>query len=242
MHYWSMDKIIPPSPRPSSDNLHSIEDAKSDLRGTLHKTAHVSGRVDKALELNGDGFIDLGNFVNTCLGEPSSCRNGMTVSLWLKYRRSEERQYFLGTSGSDIRQPGFVIYQDMYENGSNYIAVSVRTGKAAWTTHVTVPVNTWTHVLFSWSQRDGLSVHTNGTLATRMEDFSSTASMKNYYTVFTLGRPNNEYKLSRAIYDELAVWYLVLTDQEAEAIYARTSGIDFEALNAKIAQGENGKF
>ncbi|XP_028398752.1 solute carrier family 49 member 4-like isoform X2 [Dendronephthya gigantea] len=239
VHYWSMDEIIQPSPQTSNDNLHYIKDAKSDLRGTLRRTAHVTGQVEKALELNGNGFIDLGNFVNTCLGKPSSCRNGMTVSLWLKYKPSEKRQYFLGTSGTDIKQPGFVIYQDLYSNGSNYIAVSVRTGKAAWTTHVTVPTYTWTHVLFSWSSRDGLSVHTNGTLASRVEEFSPTDSIENFYTVLTLGRPNNEYRLSRATYDELAVWYLVLTEQEAKAIFARSSGTDFAALDARVTKEKN---
>lgn len=234
-----MDDIIKPSTPTFSDKLYYIQDAKSDLRGNLHRTTHISGQVDKALQLSGNGFINLGNFINTCLGKPSVCNDGMTVSFWLKYKLLDRRQYFLGTSGSDIRQPGFVIYQDMYINGSNYIAVSVRTGEAAWTTHVTVPWDTWTHVLFSWSPRDGLTVHTNGTVASRSKEFSPTASIQNSHTSFTLGRANNEQMLSRATYDELAVWYLVLTDKEAMAIYARTSGIDFEALDAKTIQGEH---
>ncbi len=227
-----------PSSQTSIDNHYYIQDAKSDLTGFVHGPKHVSGQVEKALELNGNGFINLGNFVNTCLKKPSLCVDGMTVSLWLKYKLSDERQYFLGTSGSDIRQPGFVIYQDMYINGSNFIAVSVRTGQSIWTTHVTIPWDTWTHVLFSWSPRDGLSVHTNGTLASRLKMFFSTASTPRSHTSLTLGKANNEQKLSRATYDELAVWYLVLTDKEAKAIYARTSGIDFAALDAKSIQGE----
>jgi hypothetical protein len=62
--------------------------------------------------------------------------------------------------------------------------------------------------------------------------------MQNSNTSFTLGKANNEGNISRATYDELAVWYMVLTDKEAKAIYARTSGIDFEAIHAKQMQGE----
>ena len=238
-HYWSMDEIIKPSTQQSIGNLYHIQDAKSGRKGMIHgHMSHVSGQVEKGLELNGNGFINLGNFFNTCLGKPSICSNGMTVSLWLKYKHSDERQYLLGTSGSDIRQPGFVIYQDMYINGSNYIAVSVRTGQEVWTTHVTIPWDTWTHVLFRWSPRDGLTIHTNGTLASRLKKSSETASMQNLTTSFTLGKANNEQNLSRATYDELAVWYMVLTDKEAKAIYARTSGIDFAAMEARALQGK----
>ena len=235
-----MDAVKPSIQTPSTVSLHYLEDAKSDLRGVLHGTNQVDqGQVDQALELDGKGYVNLGNFNNTCLGKPSICRNGMTVSLWLRYKSSKARQYFLGTSGSDVRQPGFVVYQDMHRNGTSYIAFSVRTGEHAWTTHVTVPRDTWTHVLFTWSPRDGLSVHTNGTLASRLKEFSQTASLHNSYTSFTLGRANNQYRLSRVTYDELAVWYQVLTDREAKAIYARTSGIDFEALEARSSQGKH---
>ena len=231
-----MDNITKPS-NEIIDNLRYIQDAKSDITGVIRKANHVSGQVGNALELNGNGFVTLGNFINTCLGKPSLCDSGMTVSLWLKYQLSNDRQYFLGTSGSDVRDPGFVIYQDIHRNGTNYTAVSVRTGKEIWTTHATVPPDTWTHVLFTWSPRDGLSVNTNGTHASRTETFFSTASVLNSHTSFTLGRANNEYRLSRATYDELAVWYLVLTDKEVKAIYARTSGIDFAALDAERSQG-----
>jgi hypothetical protein len=233
-----MDEIIKPSTKTSINNFNYIQDAKSDRKGMIHRHNHVSGQVEKGIEINGNGFINLGNFVNTCLGKPSVCSNGMTVSLWLKYKLSEERQYLLGTSGSDVRKPGFVIYQDMYINGSNYIAVSVRTGQEVWTTRVAIPWDTWTHVLFSWSPRDGLSIHTNGTLAGRLKNSTQTLSMQNSNTSFTLGKANNEGNISRATYDELAVWYMVLTDKEAKAIYARTSGIDFEAIHAKQMQGE----
>lgn len=231
---------IRPSHQTLIDHLQYIQDEKSDLRGILHRTTHVAGQVDKALELHGNGFINLGNFSNTCLGKPSLCRYGMTVSLWLKYRLSKQRQYFLGTSGSDIQQPGFVVYQDAHSNGSNFIAVSVRTSDAVWTTHVTLPWDTWVHVLFSWNRNDGLSVYTNGTLAGSSKTFSRTASsIQNSNASLMLGKANSDYnKLSKATYDELAVWYLVLTEKEVKGIYSRTSGIDFIALHAKNIQGE----
>ena len=222
------------------DRPHYIQDEKSDLRGILHRITHVPGQVEKALELHGNGFINLGNFSNTCLGKPSLCKYGMTVSLWLKYKLSQKRQYFLGTGGSDIRQPGFVVYQDAHSNGSDFIAVSVRTSDAVWTTHITLAWDTWTHVLFSWSPRDGLSVYTNGTLAGSSKTFSKrTSSMQNSNTSFMLGRANNDdNKLSKATYDELAIWYLVLTEKEVKGIYSRTSGIDFAAQHAKNIQGK----
>lgn len=238
VHYWPMDEIVKPSSENTLDNLRYIKDAKSNHTGVLHRTSHVQGQVKKALEIDGNGSVKLGNFANTCLGMPSLCDYGMTVSLWLKYRLSDQgRQYFLGTSGSDIRQPGFVIYQDSHANDSNYIAVSVRTDEARWTTHMTIPSGTWTHVLFTWSVRDGLTAYTNGKLASTINRFSPTTFVENAHATFTLGRANNEETLSRASYDELAVWYVILTSKEVKAIYARTSGIDFAALDAKTIQG-----
>ena len=227
----------------SINHLHYIQDEKSDLQGILHRTTHVPGQVDKALELRGNGFANLGNFSNTCLGKPSLCRYGMTLSLWLKYRLSQKRQYFLGTSDRDISQPGFLVYQDKHRNGSNFIAVSVRTREALWTTHVALPWDTWAHVLISWSPRDGLSVYTNGSLVGSSKSFSRTAtSIQNLNATFMLGRANNDNTLSKATYDELAVWYLVLTEKEIKAIYSRTSGIDFVALHVKNIQGKYAQY
>lgn len=238
-----MDELLKPSNQTSIKNMYLVNDGKSNQKGFAHGSILVPGQVGKAVALNGKGFVNLGDFANTCPGNPYSCKQGFTVSFWLSYSSTNDVQYFLGTSGTDVRQPGFVIYHDAFRNVSHAVAVSVRTGKALWTTHMNVPSRTWTHVLFSWSARDGLTVYTNGTLASRTIYSSTTDSLRNTNTSFTLGRPNNEYQFSWAAYDELAVWHLVFTENEAKTIYARSSGINFaEKINEDDVNNDRKRF
>ena len=220
-----------------------VEDDKGHHVGHVIQNVNlVPGQVNLALETDGmSGYVNLGNFINTCLGKPTLCHSGMTVSLWLKYKISNEKQYLLGTSGSHIGQPGFVVYHDPRANSSDHLAVSVRTGVKSWTLHVKIPQDTWTHLLFTWNSHEGLIVHTNGTLVGSLKEFIRTPTLDNHHTLLTLGRANDQYKLSSAAYDELSVWYHVLTEKEVKAIYARTSGTDFVDHHAKASQGKCSK-
>ena len=204
----------------------------------VEKVNYVPGPHGTALQTDGkSGYVILGNFTNTCIGNPTLCSRGMSVSMWIKYASSDEVQYFLGTSNSQAGQPGFVVYQDPGANGSDYLAVSVRTGSKSWTSRVGVPSDTWTHLLFTWRPREGLAVHANGTLAGSSKQPVVTLAMVNHHTSFMLGKANNESRLSAAAYDDLSVWYHVLTDKEVKAIYARMCGIDFAKLKVERSQG-----
>lgn len=50
---------------------------------TLHSTLGVATR-------EGTPFINLGNSVDTCLGNLELCENGLSVGLWMNYRGQQE--------------------------------------------------------------------------------------------------------------------------------------------------------
>lgn len=205
-----------------------IKDLKTSNEGLIFNECVTSqGVVNNSLKTNGKGaWVNIGSFVNTCVSEPSLCPYGFTVTLWIKYAILDNigLQYFMGTSGTKEGLRGFLIYQDFAYDSEDHLAVKVENGTVLWKRSFAVPRDTWTHVSFTWDERDGLVIYANGSSVGGDPKGKTTEPKDVYFSTFTLGRPNNEMVFSRAAYDEIAVWERKLHPKEIEAVYKRTAG------------------
>ena len=205
-----------------------ITDLKTTKEGLIFNECMTSqGVANQSLETDGKGaWVNFGSFVNTCLSEPSLCPYGLTVTLWIKYAILDNNgiQYFMGTSGTKEGLRGFLIYQDFPYDREDHLAVKVENGTVLWKRSFAVPRDTWTHVTFTWDDRDGLVIYANGSAVGGEPDGKTTKPQDVYFTTFTLGRPNNKMVFSKAAYDEIAMWERKLHPKEIEAVFKRTAG------------------
>ena len=186
------------------------------------------GVVNQSIETDGKGaWVNFGSFVNTCVSEPSLCPLGFTFTLWIKYAILDNNglQYFIGTGGTKEGLKGFLIYQDFPYDKEDHLAIKVENGTMLWKRSFPVPRDSWTHVTFTWDERDGLVIYSNGSSAGADQKGKKTKLEEVYNTSFTFGRPNNEMIFSKAAYDEIAVWNRKLHPKEVEAVYKRTAGL-----------------
>ena len=250
MYYWPLDNLnisiqnvqsIRKERKENSTNLRNPEEYgrvtinkelrefKTNKEGLLfNECTTEQGVVNQSLMTDGkSAWVNLGPFINTCLSDPSLCPNGFTVALWMKYEILDANglQYFMGTSGNRDGLKGFLIYQDFPYDKEDHLAIKVENGTVLWKRSFSVPRSNWTHVTFTWDEREGLVIYSNGSYVGGDPKGKTTQLERSYFTMFTLGRPNNVYAFSKAAYDELAVWERKLHPREIEAIYQRTAGI-----------------
>jgi len=66
----------------------------------LGSPAVVSGKINNAISLNGnDQSIDFGSHGKVCLGYLEDCSNGLTASIFLKFRSFRENTSYLSSGG-----------------------------------------------------------------------------------------------------------------------------------------------
>ena len=201
-----------------------VNDVKSDQQGfAFGRTQVMSGVVNDSVLTNGqDAWLNLGHFMNTCLGEPSICDKGMTVSFWIKYHVIHQPiQYFMGTSGTQAGYRGFLVYQDYRRDTEDHLTIKVENSTLLWERSFSAPRDTWVHVMFTWNSIDGLSVYRNGSLVGVERQGKMTYPISPYFTTLTIGRPNNRYVFCNASFDEVAVWYRTLQAAEIQSIHDR---------------------
>lgn len=208
---------------------NGIKDLKTNNEGLLFNDCVMSrGVVNHSLATDGKGaWVNFGSFINTCISDPSLCPSGFTVALWMKYQILDNNglQYFMGTSGNKDGLRGFLIYQDFPYDREDHLAIKVENGTVVWKRSFAVPRDSWTHVTFTWDERDGLVIYANGSSVGGDPKGKMNKPEEIYFTTFTLGRPNNAMYFSKAAYDEIAVWERKLHPKEIEAVYRRTANI-----------------
>lgn len=246
-HYWPLDNLnitikdvsLSKRDKTSASNISGeywgvkvtkgLRDLKSNREGLVFNECVTSqGVVNQSIETDGKGaWVNFGSFVNTCVSEPSLCPLGFTFALWIKYAILDNNglQYFIGTSGTKEGLKGFLIYQDFPYDKEDHLAIKVENGTMLWKRSFPVPRDSWTHVTFTWDERDGLVIYSNGSSAGADQKGKKTKPEEVYNTSFTFGRPNNEVIFSKAAYDEIAVWNRKLHPKEVEAVYKRTAGL-----------------
>ena len=120
------------------------------------------GVVGKALHVGDiNSYVNLGPIRNNCFGSPALCPKGYTLALWLKRKQSGSNpNYYISNGGQTSASYGINIY------GFNAVTIGIwlKTTTKLWKLFLNVPEDIWYHVLFTWSESNGLFGYINGTL------------------------------------------------------------------------------
>uniref|UniRef100_A0A674CBD4 Adhesion G protein-coupled receptor D1 n=1 Tax=Salmo trutta TaxID=8032 RepID=A0A674CBD4_SALTR len=209
-HYWPLDKV---------DGIHGLWDQIG------NRPDIVEGMVNKGIYLNGDNggtFLHFGNYQNTCISDPTLCGpEGITFSFFWKNQETESR--FAIVSGGKVISNGFSVYANAY---IGYVEFYTRGNFKRWRANINILGPFWTHILFTWTLKDGLNIYINGTFNT--SDPTGNVSM-NYgdpYPDLVIGTGNDQsygHHLTGA-FDEFIIWERALSPEEILMYYKAAIG------------------
>ncbi|KAL6456384.1 hypothetical protein MHYP_G00349280 [Metynnis hypsauchen] len=185
----------------------------------------VEGVVNKGIYLSGDRgatFLHFGNYRNSCISDPTLCGpQGVTFSFFWKNQEVESR--FAVLSGGKIISNGFSVYANPL---GGYVEFYTRGNSRRWKVHITPPGPFWTHILFTWTLKDGLKVYINGTFNISDEVGDVSQVYGDTYTDLVIGTGNREsYEhYVTGAFDEFVIWERALSPKEIWLYYKAAIG------------------
>lgn len=160
----------------------------------------VRGRIGKAISFNGSRqYLDLGVHDDKCFANIEQCRNGLTISLWLKARELEENTYFLSSPSYSLSYRNGKLWGRFHQNGRMWEVSSPNFRSKR-----------WYKIDLSWSPQGGLSMFQDGNLIGKSDSWTTVARDERVTKNVYVGRAQSEDSRSRyanAIVDELQYWY-----------------------------------
>ncbi|TKS79090.1 Adhesion G-protein coupled receptor D1 [Collichthys lucidus] len=219
-HYWPLDAV---------DGIHDLWDQIGNRPGYVNGSNIniVEGMVNKGIFLNGDNggtFLHFGNYQNSCISDPTMCGpEGITFSFFWKNHEAESR--FAVASGGKVISNGFSVYTNTY---GGYVEFYTRGNNCRWKVKIVpVPGPYWTHILFSWTKKDGLKVYINGTFTDG--DISGSNVTEHYGDPYPdlvigtgTGRAYGHYVTGA--FDEFVIWERALSPQDIRLYYNAAIG------------------
>uniref|UniRef100_A0AAX7UZ67 Adhesion G protein-coupled receptor D1 n=1 Tax=Astatotilapia calliptera TaxID=8154 RepID=A0AAX7UZ67_ASTCA len=187
----------------------------------------VEGMVNKGIFLNGDNggtFLHFGNYQNTCISDPNLCGpEGITFSFFWKNHESASR--FAVASGGKVISNGFSVYTNPL---GGYVEFYTRSNKHRWRANIDVPGPYWTHILFTWTKKDGLKVYINATLTA--ENKNGSISEETYgdpYPDLVIGTANNKgySHYVTGAFDEFVIWERALSPENISLYYNQSTPV-----------------
>ncbi|XP_033947649.1 adhesion G-protein coupled receptor D1 isoform X1 [Pseudochaenichthys georgianus] len=210
---------------PSSHNssyVYTNDSAYTNISATVDI---VEGMVNKGIFLNGDNggtFLHFGKYQNSCISDPSWCGpEGITFSFFWKNHESESR--FAVASGGKVISNGFSVYTN---NFGGYVEFYTRVNNHRWKANIKVPGPYWTHILFTWTVKDGLKVFINGTFTAGDKDGSVSDNYGDPYPDLVIGTGNDRAygHYVTGAFDEFVIWERALPPREISLYYGAATG------------------
>ncbi|XP_060080041.1 uncharacterized protein LOC132559439 isoform X2 [Ylistrum balloti] len=158
----------------------------------------VPGKIGNAVSLAGTGqYVDLGVPDDKCLADINQCKNGLTMSLWIKSRELVDGAYF-------VSAPSYSLF---YRDG-NLVARFHSDGKTWEVSSPNFRADRWHNVEVSWTPDKGLALYLDGTkedaTVTWTQSQAEAPSGRNVY----VGREQrDEPARTKALVDEIQYWY-----------------------------------
>ena len=186
---------------------------------SLTITAHgrptlVKGIANSAVNLTGHAqYLNLGDHSNKCLGNLLHCTNGLTVSMWARFRAFTPKAHYLSTGVNGVNM--------FFREGQMKVTAEIPTQQ--W--EVSLPpltIDEWNLLEISWDPAKGLSVYINTDLAgndTVARKVKQGQTLQRSGHVY-LGRANEGLLVNNgAIYGEVVIDdFEVWTSRRAELI------------------------
>ena len=198
----------------------NILDEKADSSGW----ALVEGNLEQNIGVNGpcvevqdnNGKIELLSDDN-CFNRPKNCDSpGLTISFWFRNEVSEqsntEDRIFLQTSYSVHSHTGFFMHQG---NNPEEIVFKSRNNNRQCAFTFNIEPKLWTFVTFVNTEETWV-IFVNGVSAKAVEDCAQQSSDRNNDGKLILANGGSD---TRAMFDDVAVWYRALPEHEVEEIY-----------------------
>uniref|UniRef100_A0A8C3A4H3 Adhesion G protein-coupled receptor D1 n=1 Tax=Cyclopterus lumpus TaxID=8103 RepID=A0A8C3A4H3_CYCLU len=185
----------------------------------------VEGMVNKGIFLNGDNggtFLHFGNYQNSCISDPTWCGpEGITFSFFWKNHEAESR--FAVASGGKVISNGFSVYTNPI---GGYVEFYTRGNNHRWKANIKVPGPYWTHILFTWTKKDGLEVYINGTFTAGDTAGSVSETYGNLYPDLVIGTGNDRAygHYVTGAFDEFVIWERALPPNEILLYYSAAIG------------------
>ncbi|XP_046728025.1 adhesion G-protein coupled receptor D1 isoform X2 [Silurus meridionalis] len=219
-HYWPLDDV---------DGIRSLKDQIGNRTGHINGTNIniVEGVVNKGIYLNGDRgatFLHFGNYRNSCISDPTLCGpQGITFSFFWKNQNSHSR--FAVMSGGKIISNGFSVYTNPY---GGYVEFYTRRNSQRWKANIDLPGPFWTHILFTWTLKDGLKIYINGTFSVNDTKGDMSYNYGDTYADLVIGTgPSHSYgHYVTASFDEFVIWERALSAKEIWLYYKAAIGED----------------
>ncbi|KTG33625.1 hypothetical protein cypCar_00000977 [Cyprinus carpio] len=217
-HYWPLDSV---------EGIHGLSDQIGNRTGHVNGTNIniVEGMVNKGIYLNGDNgatFLHFGNYKDSCISDPALCGPaGITFSFFWKNNEVDSR--FAIASGGKVISSGFSVYSNPY---GGYVEFYTRGDSKTWKAHIKLPGPYWTHVLFTWTQTEGLKVYINGTFSVGDPTGNVSLNYGDPYADLVIGTGNtgNYNHYATGAFDEFVIWERALSPQDIWMYYKAAIG------------------
>uniref|UniRef100_A0AAQ5XU33 Adhesion G protein-coupled receptor D1 n=1 Tax=Amphiprion ocellaris TaxID=80972 RepID=A0AAQ5XU33_AMPOC len=210
---------------PSSHNssyVYTNDSAYTNISATVDI---VEGMVNKGIFLNGDNggtFLHFGSYQNSCISDPTLCGpEGITFSFFWKNHEAESR--FAVASGGKVISNGFSVYTNPH---GGYVEFYTRGNNHRWKADIRVPGPYWTHVLFTWTKKDGLKVYINGTFTAGDTAGRVSDNYGDPYPDLVIGTGNNRAygHYVTGAFDEFVIWEKALSPTQISYYYSAAVG------------------
>ncbi|XP_057213644.1 adhesion G-protein coupled receptor D1 isoform X2 [Triplophysa rosa] len=217
-HYWPLDSVA---------GIYGLSDQIGNRTGHVNGTNIniVEGMVNKGIYLNGDNgatFLHFGNYKDSCISDPALCGpEGITFSFFWKNHEVESR--FAIASGGKVVSSGFSVYSNPH---GGYVEFYTRGDSRTWKAHIKLPGPYWTHVLFTWTQTDGLMVYINGTFSIGDPTGNVSYNYGDPYADLVIGTGNTgSYgHYATGAFDEFVIWERALSPLDIRLYYKAAIG------------------
>lgn len=161
-----------------------------------------------------------GGFNADCVTEPSTCKDGFTMTFWLKVYSTG----YVMSSGSFTAHRNGPGYQLYYQQSLKRFKFLLETRDKRWTLLIHEEVGLWTHMAFTWRAQSGLSYYEDGNLSTFTDKpvLVSALRQQNYTPVITLARPSNLMRFKefgKFEISQFAIWLKELSAADIAGVY-----------------------
>lgn len=166
---------------------------------TLAKGAKiVPGKIGNAVSLDGTGqYVDLGVPNDKCLVNIDQCKNGLTMSMWIKARELVDGSYFLSAPSYSLFYRDDKLVSRFHSDGKTW-EVSSPNFKA----------DRWHNVEVSWTPEKGLGLFLDGSKEAFTDIWTRTQSDAPRRGAVYVGREqHDESALTKGLVDEIQYWY-----------------------------------
>ncbi|XP_062400035.1 adhesion G-protein coupled receptor D1 isoform X5 [Sardina pilchardus] len=212
-HYWPLDAM---------DGIPELWDRNG------NRSDIVEGMVNKGIYLNGDQggtFLHFGNYKNSCISDPMLCGpQGITFSFFWKDQEVESR--FSIASGGKVMSNGFSVYTNPL---GGYVEFYTRGNSKRWMAKIDLPGPYWTHILFTWTMTDGLSVYINGSFSVSDTKGNFSQNYGDTYPDLVIGVGNDiksKGHYATGAFDEFVIWERALSPEEISMYYKAAIGMN----------------